>query len=418
MRAAWLAAGALCACTTPGDPSVAGQAIIGGAVETGHAYVVGVDDNADTLDCSGVLVSKRTVLTAAHCPAPTRVFFGSNVLAAGSPPRTEIAVVQRVAHPSYSGSPNFYNDLALLQLAADGPVQPATLLRQTMTNTPGLYTTTSSTPGPKFTTVGYGFTAVGSNDYGTRRVGVWPVNTVGAATFNDGVDSFNVDASQFFYKSVGKNQCAGDSGGPTFLTYNRVERVAGVVSLGDMMCEVGFDARADAPQITAFIQATIDSFESGNACRADGVCTESCNTGGAIGDPDCAEAHCGMDGVCATACVLPIDPDCPVAPHCGVDGVCDKTCPTFDPDCAPLCAAEGTCLTSCPSVDPDCVAADAGADGGGADGGAADQGNADLAGTDGGAGTDQGCSTSGRPDLTPLALLVLALALTRRRRPA
>lgn len=388
------------------------QGIIGGVSDTWHSYVVGVDNAADNLDCSGTLISRRTVITAAHCPSPTRVFFGPNVLASASPARTEIAVLQRVEHPAFSGSPNYFNDLALLQLASDAPAQPAPLLRETLTNTAGTFTTTTSAVGPGYTTVGYGYTGVGANDYGRRHAAVFAVNTVGAASFSDGTDSFAVDASQFFYKSVGKNQCAGDSGGATFLVRDHTERLAGVISLGDAKCEVGFDARADAPQIAAFIQATIDSFEPGNDCRADGVCKESCNTAGVIVDPDCADAHCKADGICAIACVLPADPDCPSDGHCATDGICDKNCNPFDQDCLPACGADGVCLLDCPTADPDC---------------AMDMSVVDLtvlpdlSSVDGGVGMDAGCAFAHSARAANTAWLFVALALlllARRRRVA
>src|SRR5262249_29651724 len=96
-------------------------------------------------------------------------------------------------------------------------------------------------------------------------------------------------------------------------------------------------------------------------CRSNAACDETCTTGGQLGDPDCAAAHCGADGICAEACVAPRDPDC--APldssNCGDNGVCDLTCPS-DPDCIRDCAAEGNCIPGCPTPDPDC-AGDAGA---------------------------------------------------------
>jgi hypothetical protein len=100
-----------------------------------------------------------------------------------------------------------------------------------------------------------------------------------------------------------------------------VERHIGTTSTGDRSCtQDGVDARTDAPQIAAFIQPTIDAFENQDPCRADGVCNESCNTNGRLVDPDCAENHCGQDGICVISCVSPADPDCTGSSQNPMDG--------------------------------------------------------------------------------------------------
>ena len=76
--------------------------------------------------------------------------------------------------------------------------------------------------------------------------------------------------------------------------------LAGVTSSGDDACMLDdTQQRSDQPYIDQFIQAQIDAFEGEDPCRADGVCDETCNSNGQLGDPDCAANHCGADGICA-----------------------------------------------------------------------------------------------------------------------
>src|SRR5262249_54983948 len=111
-----------------------------------------------------------------------------------------------------------------------------------------------------------------------------------------------------------------------------VERVAGTTSTGDAACAIdGVNQRTDAPAIASFIQPNIDLFEGSDGCRADGMCDDACNVGVLV-DPDCAEQHCGADGLCVLSCAAPVDPDCAGA-RCGPEGACDPTCMPADADC-------------------------------------------------------------------------------------
>lgn len=274
------------------------QPIVGGTVDAAHAYVVGVG-NARKAYCSGTVISRRTVITAGHCYGNlTRVFFGKSL----GHRSVSVRIETSRRHPNYRSS-TLENDLALLKLESDAPVQPAPLLREAMENN-GQYI------GPEYTFVGYGVSdGVAGTGFGTRRVVAFPIMAIGPARV--GGTPGTIDASQFYYQVPRRNTCAGDSGGPAFLVRGGVERHAGVTSFGDDPCTLdGVQARTDALQIAAFIQPTIDEFESDNPCRADGFCEPSCDVGPEVVDPDCAERHCGPDGVCALACVLPPDPDC------------------------------------------------------------------------------------------------------------
>ena len=298
--------------------------IINGITDQGHAYVVGVGDTGGIF-CTGTVVSTRSVVTAGHCfGGISRVYFGTN---GGQSAK----VIKEVRHPGYNGN-TLANDLAMLQLETDAPVQPSPLLRETMANNPTYI-------GPPLTFVGYGLDE--NNGFGKKKVVTFPIVKVGPGSVNGppGASTDSVDSTQFYYATPNVNTCNGDSGGPAFMVRDGVERHAGTTSYGDQDCVVdGVDARTDQPAITGFIQARIDQFEPNNACKSDGTCNEDCNTGGQVKDADCHENHCAQDGICAEACVAPIDPDCGDAVnHCGKDGACDLSCTPADPDCEILC---------------------------------------------------------------------------------
>jgi hypothetical protein len=354
------AATALLAGCTESPASVAldrrEDSIVNGIKDTNHRYVVGVGGNTSAF-CTGTVISKRTVLTAGHCIGGVRnIFLGPRVTGGMG---TKIPVVQQIRHPQYADLPNenATYDLGILQLGADAPVQSVPLLRETMNNTPRFI-------GPSYVIVGYGITGGGQGGFGTKRVTTFPIHVVGPAVVGGSYPPpDNLPETLWYYlnsETGGRNACNGDSGGPGFFVTRGVETLAGVTSSGDASCMLdGTDQRSDQPYIDGFIQEHIDDFEGAdNACRSNGVCDESCNLDGQLGDPDCAFDHCGADGICAEACVAPLDPDCTAiaADNCGDNGVCDPTCDT-DPDCVRDCGAEGNCLTDCATPDPDCTPA-------------------------------------------------------------
>lgn len=330
--------------TTARAPARDRKAIINGIVDPGHWYVGMVLDPNDGV-CTGTLISARTVITAGHCWG-----FGSSridrvVFDVGRPQmRVTVPVAQSVRHPGYDDN-SLTNDLALVQLAADAPVQPAPLLRETL-GAPHI--------GPIFSWVGYGDTDLNGNGSGTRRVVTFPIQHVGPVS---GIPvspsappgaSDSIDATQLYFRISGRNTCSGDSGGPGFVVRNGVERHAGVTSYGDEECAYdGVAARTDAARMQ-WIQQTLDSFEPGGPCRADGLCGAGCASTnpaplGTLSDPDCAPQHCGADGICVLSC-SPVDADCAslAIDACGADGVCKPGCSNPDVDCMGGGTAGGT----------------------------------------------------------------------------
>ncbi|HJZ88153.1 MAG TPA: S1 family peptidase, partial [Polyangia bacterium] len=353
-RAALVAAIATwaCGCLQPADRNQHSAAIVGGISDPNHRYVVAVGYSGGAF-CSGTVISKHTVLTAGHCiGGVTKVYFGPTVSGA-----TTVDVVQQVRDPMYADicDNDATYDLGILKLAQAAPTQAAPLLRATLDNT-------ARYVGPSWVWVGYGDTGAGG--FGRRRVATFPITLVGPAPGRGSLCM--IPETLIYAQTAGRSTCNGDSGGPSFWVGGGVEYEAGVTSSGDNSCMLdASQQRSDQPYINQFIQAHIDSFEGGDPCRSDGVCNESCNTGGQLGDPDCAANHCGADGICAEACVAPRDPDCAAldSSNCGDNGVCDLSCAS-DPDCDRQCGADGNCIPGCATPDPDCGpgAADAGLD--------------------------------------------------------
>lgn len=343
------------------------QQIVGGVDEPSHQYVVMVGDQFDGF-CSGTLISKRTVITAGHCWDPggiTTIYFDT-----GSPlTSSTVKVASSVRHPQFDNN-TLDNDLTIVGLVADAPVQPVPLLRETMANTPDFI-------GPKLTFAGYGIDngSTGSG-FGTRRVTVFPIMEIGpdaniVEPMNAPMSAVtSIVATQFYYRYPNKNTCNGDSGGPAFIVRNGVERHAGTTSYGDDFCVWdGVQQRTDATTMP-WIQSQIDLTENMDPCRSDGTCNASCVSTapaplGTMTDPDCADQHCSADGVCVTSCFL-VDPDCASmnVSNCVENGICQSTgCAVSDPDCIGLgngqscnagsecasgiCANGACCATAC-----------------------------------------------------------------------
>ncbi|MBX3228277.1 MAG: trypsin-like serine protease [Labilithrix sp.] len=284
----------------PEEPDRAAAEIVGGAATLRYPFVVGVGGRNGAY-CSGTVVARRAVLTAGHCVSRgiRKVYLGPTL----DDRAPEIAVVKVTRHPRYaevrlaSGAiGGATNDLAVLELAADAPVQPAPLFRGTLENSARFV-------GPELVFVGYGAIDGSGLGFGTRREASFPIAKVGPAAV--GGTPGTIDASMIYYAVPGKSACRGDSGGPAFFVEGGVLSIAAVTSFGGPRCESdGVHARADAPQIAAFLQAELDRIEAADPCRPDGVCGPECG----VRDPDCLADHCGADGVCAEACVA--DPDC------------------------------------------------------------------------------------------------------------
>lgn len=298
--ASFLGTAALAACSdAPGEETGdLASAIHGGSVDTRHAFSVALADGQGIF-CSGTLVSRRVVITAGHCGNSRNV---EKVLFGTKGTDAVVEVERTIRHPEY-GSPFRENDLRVVGLEADAPVQPAPLLRETLDNS-------QAWVGPPWTFVGYGREAPGAA-FGTRRAISYPVTSIASGSYVYEGSLVLVDPSEIYHRSPDKGLCPGDSGGSAFVRRNGVLRLAGVHSRSAPSClDLGLESRTDRQAIDMFLQDAMDELEGSSPCKNDGVCSEECTIGGEVFDPDCAETHCGADGVCAAACDDPPDPDC------------------------------------------------------------------------------------------------------------
>jgi len=218
--------------TTGGDEATdesettesSGAAIVGG--QTTSAYpAVGALTQSGSPFCTGTVVAKRVVVTAAHCLAgvsASRIRFalGPN----GFQPQAVVGVTRAVIHPQYNAS-TIKNDIGVLILSSDAPVTPIAI------NT----SMSASWEGRSLTFVGYGVAnGVSQTGGGVKRVVNIAVSQIGS--------------TQFAYEDSRRNTCFGDSGGPAFAQDASGNLLlAGVTSYGDQRCQqFGVDTRVDA----------------------------------------------------------------------------------------------------------------------------------------------------------------------------
>ena len=179
--------------------------------------------------CSGVLIDKSWVLTAAHCvqgmsAQGIQVAVGAWDLTAFTGSRTPVKSIR--IHPQFS-STSLYNDIALVELSVPSSIQPIALFSgESVDNTP------PSLLGKLVTVLGWGVADSTTSWYYPEILRQVSLPVVADSTCND-IYINPVLPSQFcsgYWE--GKDACEGDSGGPAVVQVDGHWVHAGIVSAG------------------------------------------------------------------------------------------------------------------------------------------------------------------------------------------
>ncbi len=216
--------------------------------------------------CTGTLIKKNVVLTAAHClkdaseldlkvPLETfvsriRVGFGTQIVDSITNPKVSFLKVKNFSvHPEYISNSvktaleKPMPDMALLQLESNAP---APYIPAALGVNPNLLQ-----EGTLLTLAGYGYTSGVDKTDATQLMKV----TVTVA-------EPHLSSVQFAYLVVdGKGSCSGDSGGPAYISSKAGKlTVVGVTSWGDETC-VKLGAYTSVAALAGFINSSIASFQ-------------------------------------------------------------------------------------------------------------------------------------------------------------
>ncbi len=236
------------ACVAPADTGTASQAIIGGQTATTAAFptVVALENTPGNWFCTGTLIDKDWILTAAHCmdgetAATVKVRFDDNNVNDTTGGKV-VAVSEVHANPAFNFQ-DWDNDIALLKLATS-----VTDREPTPVDRDAIAFATSVTE------VGYGDSDNNGGGAGILRKLVTP--TVDCAMAADpGITNTNLLC---FNASDGNSSCYGDSGGPAFATVNGKLTVAGITSGGTgNQCTEGWDLYTSVHGEIAFVDQVI-----------------------------------------------------------------------------------------------------------------------------------------------------------------
>lgn len=179
---------------------------------------------------SGVLIAPQYVLTAGHCAEGVADSSGQFTVGDKTYHTEKVFL-----HPNFNGDvlgSDLANDIAIFRLT-----EPVTGIA------PLPISRVAPRVGQTLTLVGFGGggngETGGDGDFGTKRVGITPIDRVSSKLIRW---TFDNDSES--------NTAPGDSGGPAFLTVNGVKYIAGITSGGSSetsgIGDHSFDTRVDA----------------------------------------------------------------------------------------------------------------------------------------------------------------------------
>lgn len=223
------------------EVSGSGFGIVGGmTLESGNALssstvlIITVDYKDQTSICTGTLIAKDKVLTAAHCTnqygGKSAIAFSNNVKCVSDAPKRTLRLVEKQAvHPNYRYSgdaiENSSSDIAVLKFAGDLPAG------YQVRNLPS--STYRINPADGLVMTGYGKTDEDASDSSgilrfTRAGGNRLSKSYYSAEKKMTVNLSGVHVLEQNYNGV----CSGDSGGPLYTYANGQLTLIGIVSAG------------------------------------------------------------------------------------------------------------------------------------------------------------------------------------------
>jgi len=282
------------ACTDVPQATRTQRPIYGGTPDRNpdHQAVVALVEDLGSGDwgafCTGTLITRTVVLTAAHClddtaPGDYQIFFGDDASRSGD----RVTVLQHVQHPGWDAmDPASADDVALIRLGAPAPagVKPIPPL-------PGAKGLDATDLGTDLEFSGFGLTETGSADEKRHVLAGLDAVCPGPAGCQDG--GLDLSPRTFGYTQEAGGPCSGDSGGPAFIVRNGYAYVAGITSYGDT-CD-GYGVSTSVHPYQAWIEGW--AFISGTeVCDLrgdeDGDGLADCD------DPDCGDHACCTGGPC------------------------------------------------------------------------------------------------------------------------
>jgi secreted trypsin-like serine protease len=277
--------------TSPVELAQADQAIIGGqtAAPADFPTVVALENTPGNWFCTGTLIDKDWILTAAHCvegetAAGMKIRFDDADINDTTGGRV-IAVAEIHSNTAFNFE-DWDNDIALIKLATSVTDRTVTPIHRA-----------AVAPGTAIIEVGYG--DADNNGGGAGLLRKLATANIDCAIANDpavsGANLLCFDATD------GTSSCYGDSGGPAFITVNGSYEVAGVTSGGTAdQCTAGFDLYTSVAGELAFVDGVLGGMDPGGEPEPDPMGGEPTPPpGGETPDPD-GEHSASEDGGCST----------------------------------------------------------------------------------------------------------------------